>query len=316
MTALDLAGNGNAPPRADTLAQWSRALSVLLFLASVAALTFQLSWQPALVRRFGDNAELMTILVLALGLGVGGLLGGLLSRRSPLLVVAAFGAMHGACGFVWPTINDSTDATPLGWAFAVAPMLASALLTGAMLPAAIEPLSRRTGNAGSAFGDGLFAVMLGAAVACLVSAAMLKPLLGNRAASVVAIALDAVVVVGALATHWRLCRSALFTDTTLPQRTPLLALAPALLLTAAAGALAMSYVLFFAGVVSYAAAPSQPTFVATLAAFLLGLAAGARRAGRHFAPFSVEGLLRRGPRRGIAAHLIVPGAPPAARGPR
>src|SRR5215813_3764613 len=100
MTALDLAGNGKAPSRADTLAQWLRALSVLLFLASVAALIFQLGWQGALVRRFG----------------------GLLSRRSPLLLLAAFGAMHGACGFVWPTIDDSTDIEALGSAFAVAPM--------------------------------------------------------------------------------------------------------------------------------------------------------------------------------------------------
>src|SRR5262245_35838315 len=155
MTALDLAGNGKAPSRADTLAQWLRALSVLLFLASVAALIFQLGWQGALVRRFGGDAELMTILVLALGLGVGGLIGGLLSRRSPLLLLAAFGAMHGACGFVWPTVNDS------GGRFAMMPALASALLTGAMLPAALGPLIRRTGNAGSAVGDGLFAVMLG-----------------------------------------------------------------------------------------------------------------------------------------------------------
>jgi len=304
MTALDLAGNGKAPSRADTLAQWLRALSVLLFLASVAALIFQLGWQGALVRRFGGDAELMTILVLALGLGVGGLIGGLLSRRSPLLLLAAFGAMHGACGFVWPTIDDSTDIEALGSAFALAPMLASALLTGAILPAMLTSLTRRTGNTGSAFGDGLFAVMLGAAVACLVSAAVLRPLLGGWAASALAIMLDAIVVVGALATHWRMRRSALFTDATLPQRAPLLALSPALLLTAAAGALAMSYVLFFACAVSYATTLSQPAFVATLAAFLLGLAAGARRAGRHCALFSAEELMRRAARSAMAANLI------------
>jgi hypothetical protein len=300
MTALDLAGNGKALTRADALARWSRALSVLLFLSSIAALIFQLGWQPALVRRFDDNAELMTIVVLALGLGVGSLIGGLLSRRSPLLVLAAFAAMHGACGSVWPTIDDSAD----GWPLDVAPMLASALLTGAMLPAALGPLIRRTGNAGSAFGDGLFAVMLGAAVACLVSVSALRPLFGNWAASGAAIALDAVVVVGALATHWRMRGVALLTDTTLPQRTPLLALAPALLLTTAAGALAMSYVLFFACAVSYATGPSQPVFVATLAAFLLGLAAGAHRAGRHCALFSAEELMRRAARSAMAANLI------------
>jgi hypothetical protein len=274
MTALDLAGNGKAPSRADALARWSRALSVLLFLSSIAALIFQLGRQPALVRRFGDDAELVTILVLALGLGVGGLIGGLPSRRSPLLLLAAFAAMHGACGYIWPTINDSADTGTL------APMLASASLTGAMLPAALGSLIRRTGNVGSAFGDGLCAVMLGAAVACLASVSALQPLFGDWAASGVAIALDAVVVVGALATHWRTHRSAIFTDTTLPQRPPLIALARVLILAVSAGALAMSYVLFFTCAVSYATGPSQPAFVATLAAFLLGLAAGGPPAGR------------------------------------
>jgi len=298
MTALDLAGNGKAPSRADALAQWSRALSVLLFLSSIAALTIQLGWQSALLRRFGDDVELMTILVLALGLGVGGLVGGLLSRQSPLPLLAAFGAMHGACGYVWPTINDS------GWLLAMTPVLATALLTGAMLPAALGALIRHTGNAGTAFGDGLFAVMLGAAVACLFSVSVLRPLLSDWAASAVAIALDAAVVVGALAAHWRMRRSALFGETTLPQRPPLVALTRVLVLTIAAGALAISYVLFFASAVAYATATSQPTFVATLAAFLLGLAAGARRAGRHCALFSAEELMRRAARSTMAANLI------------
>jgi hypothetical protein len=299
MTALELAGNGKALSRADALARWSRALSVLLFLSSIAALIVQLGWQGALARRFGDDAELMTILVLALGLGVGGLIGGLLSRRSPLLLLAAFAAMHGVCAYVWPTIND-TDT----WAPAVAPVLASALLTGAMLPAALGQLIRRSGNAGSAFGDGLFAVMLGAAVACLVRVSVLQPFFADWVAPGVAIALNAAVVIGALAMRRRMHRSAIFLDTTLPQRPPLIALARVLLLAAAAGALAMAYVLFFASAVSYATAPSQPTFVVTLAAFLLGLAAGARRAGRHCALFSAEELMRRAARSAMAANLI------------
>jgi hypothetical protein len=296
MTALDVAGNGKTPSRADPLTQWSRALSILLFLSGIAALTIQLGWQG--LRRFGDDAELMTILVLALGLGVGSLVGGSLSRRSPLLLLAAFGAMHGACGYVWPTINNS------GWPFAVVPVLATALLTGAMLPAALGPLIRRTGNAGGAFGDSLFAVMLGAAVACLLSVSVLRPLLSDWVASAVAIAFDAVVVVGALAAHWRMRSSAFFSETTLPQRPPLITLTRVLVLTTAAGALAISYVLFFASAVAYATATSQPTFVATLAAFLLGLAAGARRAGRHCVLFSAEELMRRAARSTMAANLI------------
>jgi spermidine synthase len=180
-------------------------------------------------------------------------------------------------------------------------VLASALLTGAMLPAALGPLIRRTGSAGSAFGDCLFAVMLGAAVACLASVSVLQPLFGDWATPGVAIALNAVVVIGALVAH---CRSAIFIAATLPQRPPLVSLRRVLLLVAVAGALAMSYVVFFARAVTYATAPSQPAFVATLAAFLLGLAAGARRAGRHCALFSAEELMRRAARSAMAVNLI------------
>jgi hypothetical protein len=297
MPALDLAENGKVPSHPDALARWSRALSVLLFLLSIAALIIQLGWQTALAQRFGGNAELMTILSVALGLAAGGLIGGLLAPRSPLLLLVAIAAMNGACAYVWPIAGDAADPPAL----AVAPVLASALLTGVMLPATLGPLIRRNGSAGSAFGDCLFAVMLGAAVACLASVSVLQPLLGDWATPSVAIALNATVVIGALVAH---CRSAIFIDATLPQRPPLISLRRVLLLAAVAGALAMSYVVFFARAVTYATAPSQAAFVATLAAFLLGLAAGARRAGWHCALFSTEELMRRAARSAMAVNLI------------
>jgi spermidine synthase len=213
-----------------------------------------------------------------------------------LLLLAAISAMNGACAYIWPITTDGADPM-LAWAA----VLTSALLTGVMLPATLGPLIRRNGSAGSAFGDCLFAVMLGAAVACLASASVLQPFFGDWATPGVAFALNAAVVIGALVAH---CRSAIFTDTTLPQRPPLMAVGPTLLLAAVAGALATSYVLFFARAVTYATAPSQTAFVATLAAFLLGLAAGARRAGRHCALFSAEELMRRAARSAMAVNLI------------
>jgi len=300
MTALDLVDNGKAPSRADVLAQWTRALSVLLFLSSVAALIFQLGWQHALVRRFGGDAGLVTILILALGFGLGCLIGGLLSRLAPMPLLAALAAMNGVCGFVSLTIDDAGD----GWTLALAPALASAMLTGAMLPAALEHLMRRTGGVGSAFGDGLFAIMLGAAVACLAGAAVLFPFFGERAALGIAIALNAVVVVGALAINRRERRLRMQADAPLLQRQPLITFAPALALAATAGIMAASYQLFFARAVAYAAAPSKAAFAATLAAFLIGLAAGARRAGRHCALFSAEELMRRAARSAMAANLV------------
>jgi spermidine synthase len=296
MTALDLAAHGKMPSHADPLARWSRALSVLLFLSSVAALVIQLGWQNALAQRFGGDAELVTILSVALGLAAGAFIGGLFSPRSPLLLLAVLAAMNSACAYIWPVTTDGAE--PM---LVLTPLLASALLTGVMVPATLGPLIRRNGSAGSAFGDCLFATMLGAALACLANASVLQPLFGDGATPAVGITLNAAVVVGALVAH---CRSAIFIDTTLPQRPPLISLRRVLLLAAVAGALAMSYVVFFARAVTYATAPNQAAFVATLAAFLLGLAAGARRAGRHCALFSAEELMRRAARSAMAINLI------------
>src|SRR5215475_3480328 len=97
---------GNAPSRAHVLAQWTRALSLLLFLSSAAAMIIVLGSQPALVRRIGGDAEL---LILALGLGLGCLAGGLLSWRSPLSLLAVLAAINGVCGYLSP-VNDEASA--------------------------------------------------------------------------------------------------------------------------------------------------------------------------------------------------------------
>src|SRR2546428_9398712 len=105
MTTLDATTNRDDAQRTDRLAQWTRVLCVLFFFSGFPALIYQLTWQRALFRIFGVNMESVTIVVTAfmLGLGLGSLAGGWLSRRSrvPLLVLlavielasAAFGAV-------------------------------------------------------------------------------------------------------------------------------------------------------------------------------------------------------------------------------
>ena len=78
-------------------------LCVLFFFSGCPALIYQLTWQRALFRNFGVNVESVTIVVTAfmLGLGIGSLAGGVLSKQRgirllPLLAVielatAAFG---------------------------------------------------------------------------------------------------------------------------------------------------------------------------------------------------------------------------------
>src|SRR5271169_2024117 len=72
-----------------TLVRW---LHVLFFLSGFPALLYQIVWQRALLSIYGVNIESVTVVVSAfmLGLGLGSLAGGYLSRRrAPLLVIFA-----------------------------------------------------------------------------------------------------------------------------------------------------------------------------------------------------------------------------------
>src|SRR5437016_9724232 len=94
MTIIEVAATGAGRASTDQpLARWMRMLCVLFFCSGFPALIYQLTWQRALFRIFGVNAESVTIVVAAfmLGLGLGSLAGGWLSRRRgiPLLPLLA-----------------------------------------------------------------------------------------------------------------------------------------------------------------------------------------------------------------------------------
>src|SRR5438045_8358027 len=104
VATLDLATYGKADSRV-ARPEWTRALCVLFFLSGFPALIYQLTWQRALFRIFGVNIESVTIVVTAfmLGLGLGSLVGGWLSKRRDIpllpllaaieLLTAAFGTL-------------------------------------------------------------------------------------------------------------------------------------------------------------------------------------------------------------------------------
>ena len=83
MTTLDLTAGDKQAGRSERLAQGTRVLCVLFFFPGFPALIYQLAWQRALFRIFGVNIESVTIVVTAfmLGLGIGSLAGGWLSKR-------------------------------------------------------------------------------------------------------------------------------------------------------------------------------------------------------------------------------------------
>src|SRR5262245_15514358 len=119
MSTLEVAASGDRPRTDERLAQWTRVLCVLFFFSGFPALIYQLTWQRALFLIFGVNIESVTIVVTAfmLGLGLGSLAGGWLTKRRgiPLLpLLAAIELLTGAFGLASLAIFDRVGELVIG----------------------------------------------------------------------------------------------------------------------------------------------------------------------------------------------------------
>ena len=293
MTSLDLTSVGSASERSEINRQ-TRILCLLFFFSGAPALIYQLTWQRALFLIFGVNIESVTIVVTAfmLGLGIGSLAGGWLSKQRaiPLLVLlAAIEFLTAAFGLaslkLFDKVGDFTIglSLPATAAAALALVIVPTLLMGATLPLLVGHLARRFGNIGSAVGTLYYVNTLGAGAACLAAALLLFPFLGMSGSIYVAVAMNGAVAVTALVAQ----RFGRPEDETVvseaaaasPARSPVLGLAAVLVLAAAGGFVSLSYEIFFFRTVSYASGSSATAFAVTLSAFLIGIASGSRQAG-------------------------------------
>src|SRR5664279_5215259 len=116
MTTLDLPVVGTTV----RAAAWTRILCVLFFFSGFPALIYQLTWQRELFRIFGVNSESVTIVVTAfmLGLGLGSLAGGWLSKRqgiSLLPLLAAIEIATAAFGIVSLSMFELIGAVTVDW---------------------------------------------------------------------------------------------------------------------------------------------------------------------------------------------------------
>lgn len=303
-----------------------RVLCVLFFFSGFPALIYQLVWQRALFRIFGVNIESVTIVVTAfmLGLGLGGLAGGWLSKRRALpllLLLAAIEALTGAFGLfslsIFERVGDLVLGAPLPLTALVTLglVLVPTLLMGATLPLLVGHLVRRSGNVGGAVGLLYHVNTLGAGAACLACAVALFPLLGMHGSVVVAVGFNALVALGALGAHLVEGHQAHHAD----RAHPTAATAPApsrsavrtalpfgvvLAMSCAGGLVSLSYEIFFFRTMSYATGSSPFAFATTLGAFLVGLASGARIGAEACASLGADMLIRRMRRALLAASLI------------
>jgi spermidine synthase len=319
VTTLDFLARGKETRHGEWLLQWTRLLCLLFFFSGFPALIYQLTWQRALFRIFGVNIESVTIVVTAfmLGLGLGSLAGGVLSKRRgiallPLLAVIELAT--GTFGIFSLAIFDRVGALTASWPLPamatvnLALVIVPTLLMGATLPVLVSHLARRSGNVGSAVGLLYYVNTLGAGAACLVCTLLLFPFLGMQGAVYAAVAMNCAVAAGALIVHWRdrPAAEAARMDAPVPSlpRKGVLGFGSVLLLAAAGGFVSLSYEIFFFRTVSYASGSSATAFAATLSAFLVGLASGSRQAGSHCETLSRAQAMRRAVRGLVAATLL------------
>ena len=142
-----------APPTTASLTSRVRLLCVLFFFSGFPALIYQLTWQRSLFRIFGVNTESVTIVVTAfmLGLGLGSLAGGWISKRrnvKALLLLGVIELLTAAFGLVSLAIFEQ-----VGHLVADLPLVAMAainlllvliptLLMGATLPILVSYLAK------------------------------------------------------------------------------------------------------------------------------------------------------------------------------
>jgi len=265
---------------------------VLFFISGFPALIYQIVWQRALFAIYGVNVESVTIVVSAfmLGLGIGSLLGGAVSKRAGLPMLAVFGGIElsiGAFGagslhiFHWAGVYTAGASLPLTGLLAFALVLLPTTLMGATLPILVAHLVRLSANVGSSVGMLYFVNTLGSAVACLAAAAYLMRLLGESGCVTAAAACNFTIAGCAFAAHWlfgkkasREPAAASQPDSTAAQSAGMIPFPVAACLAGLSGFIALSYEILWYRAYSFVSGTEARSFALLLAAYLEGVAFG------------------------------------------
>ncbi len=265
----------------------ARIYYLLFFLSGFPALLYQIVWQRTLFTLFGTNVQSVTLVVTVfmLGLGLGSLAGGAVSARKNVRLLAAFGVAElsvGAFGAgslaLFHRVASFTAGRSLlvtgGVAFAL--LLVPTLLMGSTLPLLSEHFVRRTGNVGESVGLLYGLNTLGSGLACLLAAFYLMHALGESGSVHVAVGLNILVGVSALAFEWRqpaVCGRKESAGAAEAHRTiPLWA---GMALAGATGFVALAYEILWYRLYEYASGGTAQCFAQVLAFYLFGIAYGA-----------------------------------------
>lgn len=175
----------------------------VFFLSGFSALLYQLIWQRILFSIYGINIESVTVVVTAfmLGLGLGSLMGGFLSKKAKLPILLLFGGIEvaiGVYGFFSLMIFDwvgswTLGLTPLKTAFITFLLvLFPTLLMGCTLPLLVAHFVLQSGNVGKTVGTLYFVNTLGASVASFVAVFYIFGTIGLLASTYLAASLNGI----------------------------------------------------------------------------------------------------------------------------
>jgi spermidine synthase len=189
-------------------------LTPVFLLSGAAALIYQVAWERVLYSIFGVNSEAITVLVTAflLGLGIGSLTGGWISKRPGCshltwfavaeLGVGAFGAL--SIPFYHAVGNATLGMNRTSTAFVTFLLvLAPTLLMGATLPLLVTYAVRITNSVGWSVGTLYHVNTAGSAIAAIVAVMILLPYAGLQRSVWFAVCCNIVVAIAA----WRHHRS-------------------------------------------------------------------------------------------------------------
>ena len=172
-------------------------LSFLFLISGFAALIYQIVWQKALFTAFGVNIESVTIIVsiFMFGLGIGSILGGILSTKYPFLLpqfFLIFEVLIGLFGIMsLPLIKIVSYAPVHNSLFKISLATFSLLcfptmLMGATLPILVSYLHVHDKNIGKSVGK-LYALnTIGSAIACFITAGLFFVLFGKQTTVIIA----------------------------------------------------------------------------------------------------------------------------------
>jgi len=290
-------------------------LYLFFFVSGFPALLYQIVWQRALFTLYGVNIESVTMVVTAfmLGLGLGSLLGGAVSRSQQLPLLRVFGlvelliASYGVFSlrvFHWAA-NFTAGSAPFQTGLvAFTLVVLPTVFMGSTLPILVSYAVRLSHNVGTSVGALYAANTLGSSVACFCAGLFLMRWLGESKTVALAAALNA--LVGATVLAWSFLTQARqpshesnepaslhvgvaahdatrATDEAIEIRNPELpgiGFAGAVITAGIAGFVALGYEIVWYRLFSFTTAGLAKSFAFLLGAYLYGIAAGSRVSNR------------------------------------